>query len=243
MKDKNIPKESFIILALTLVSVLLSVLQVPVMKYLSYGSMATMAATYGNTTYTLPFYIILVANIVFIVCVFLKNTKVTSKLFSSYWGLRIVTLVYGSIGLFKAISAYKNYPIEMSDIVSSAITQCAISICINIVYLALYVFLLIDNIADNKHLKVSKIIVAIVVAISLISAISNFANNHILYALVQSGGVFSGIALVIYYFKVAKSKNIKVIENKLIELKAAFENGAITEEDYKREKAIILKTL
>ncbi len=245
MKAKSITKESFIILALLLISVILSFLQVPVANYILYNYIGTIAEVGGNAarTYTLPFYISIVEIIIFLVYIFFNNHRVLSKLLPAFWVLKIITMIYSLVGYIKMLTIYGNYPLEMTEHIQSVITQYIIYVCINVVYLALYAFLFIDAIKEHKYLKSSKMVVSVILGFAAISAIVGFVCNHWLYAVVQCSGLINVIALAMYYYKIAGCKNINKLESKLVELKLLFENGTITEDEYKKEKAAILNNL
>lgn len=239
MIEKALTKYKITAIILLVVSVVFNILQKPVFNYLVLTGQEMQRPM---QIFTFSFFLFVIEAVLIGTYMLCANNKVISKFFSVALLVDIVSRIYSIISLIKLIVAYSNYNAGM-EWVKPIISQYTTNVLISTAYLAAFVFLLIDALKKHKFLKVSRIVMLVIAALSLFAVIMNFVNNNVLYALVSSYGFFFTFAFLIYYFRIAENKNKTTLESELHRLKAEYENGNITDEEYTTAKQNILNSL
>lgn len=239
LKNISLSKYKIIVIALLVVSVTLNILQRPV-----YDHLFLLGQDMRNPikTFTFTFFLFVLEAILISAYILFQKNKILSKFFSVALIVNIVSRIYSIINLIKLIGAYSQYNAGM-EWVKPIIRQYTTNVLIATVYLFAFLFLLIDSLSRHKHLKISRIIMLVIATINLFTVIMNFVNHNALYAFVLNYGFFFTLALLIYYFFLAKNKSKISLENELYRLKAEYENGNITIEEYTISKQNILSNL
>ncbi len=239
MTEKTLTKYKISAIILLVVSVIFNILQKPVFNYLVLTGQEMQRPM---QIFTFSFFLFLIEAVLIGAYILFTNNKVISNFFVAALIVNVVSRVYSIISLIKLIVAYSNYNAGM-EWVKPIISQYTTNVLISIAYLAAFLFLLIDALKKHKFLKVSRIVVLVIAALGLLSVIMNFVNNNVMYAIVSSYGFFFTVTLLIYYFRIAENKSKITLENELHRLKAEYENGNITDEEYTTAKAKILNSL
>ncbi len=241
MIEKNTALNKYKITAIILlvVSVAFNILQKPIFDYLVLTGQEVQRPM---QIFTFTFFMFVIEAVLFGAYILFPNNKVISKFFTVALVVDIVSRIYSIISLIKLIVAYSNYPTDM-EWVKPIISQYTINVLIASVYLVAFLFLLIDLLKKHKYLKVSRIVMLVVAVFGLFAVILNFVNSNVMYAIVSSYGFFFTVALLIYYFRIAENKSKITLEDELHRLKAEYENGSITEEEYTTAKQKILNSL
>lgn len=239
MREKALTKYKIGAVTLLVVSVVFNILQKPVFNYLVLTGQEMQRPM---QIFTFSFFLFVIEAVLIGAYILFTNNKVISKFFVAALVVNVVSCVYSIISLIKLIVAYSNYNTGM-EWVKPIISQYTTNVLISIAYLAAFVFLVIDALKKHKFLKVSRIFVLVVAALGLLSVIMNFVNCNVLYALVSSYGFLFIAVFLIYYFRIAENKNKTTLESELHRLKAEYENGNITDEEYTTAKQNILNNL
>lgn len=239
MIEKTLTKYKISAIILLVLSVVFNILQKPVFNYLVLTGQEMQRPM---QIFTFSFFLFVIEAVLIGIYILIANNKVVSKFFALALLVDIVSRIYSIISLIKLIIAYSNYNAGM-EWVKPIISQYTTNVLISTAYLAAFVFLLIDALKKHKFLKVSRIVMLVIAALSLFAVIMNFVNNNVLYALVSSYGFFFTFAFLIYYFRIAENKNKTALESELHRLKAEYENGNITDEEYTTAKQNILNSL
>ncbi len=239
MREKALTKYKIGAVTLLVVSVVFNILQKPVFNYLVLTGQEMQRPM---QIFTFSFFLFVIEAVLIGAYILFTNNKVISKFFVAALVVNVVSRVYSIISLIKLIVAYSNYNTGM-EWVKPIISQYTTNVLISIAYLAAFVFLVIDALKKHKFLKVSRIFVLVVAALGLLSVIMNFVNYNVLYALVSSYGFLFIAVFLIYYFRIAENKNKTTLESELHRLKAEYENGNITDEEYTTAKQNILNNL
>lgn len=239
MREKALTKYKIGAVILLVVSVVFNILKKPVFNYLVLTGQEMQRPM---QIFTFSFFLFAIEALLIATYMFFANNKVVSKFFAVALLVDIVSRIYSIISIIKLIVAYSNYNADM-EWVKPIISQYTKNVLISTAYLAVFVFLFIDALKKHKFLKVSRIVISAISALSLLSVIMNFVNYNVLYALVSSCGFFFILAFLIYYFRIAENKNKTTLESELYRLKAEYENGNITDEEYAKAKQNILNSL
>lgn len=239
MIKKTLSKYKITAIILLIVSVVFNILQKPVFNYLV---LIGQEMQRPMQIFTFSFFLFVIEAVFIGTYMLCANNKVVSKFFSVALFVDIVSRTYSIISIVKLIIAYSNYNADM-EWVKPIISQYTTNVLISTAYLSAFVFLLIDALKKHKFLKVSRIVMLVIAALSLFAVIMNFVNNNVLYALVSSYGFFFTFAFLIYYFRIAENKNKTTLESELYRLKTEYESGSITDEEYATAKQKILQSL
>lgn len=254
MSEKALTKYKIGTVTLIAVSVVLNIFQNPIYSILilsgresfsnappqTMQGMSNLASSKPLPIVTFSTCIFVVEAALFALYILGKHNKYISKAFCTAIVVNIISRIYSVFNLIKLIVAYSNYNADM-EWVKPIISQYTTNVLISTAYLAAFVFLFIDALKKHKFLKMSRIVISAISALSLFAVIMNFTTNNVLYALVSSNGFFLTFALLIYYFRIAENKTI--LESELHRLKAEYENGSITAEEYATAKEHILNSL
>ncbi len=239
LKNISFSKYKIIVITLFIISITLNILQRPVYDYLFLLGQDMINPI---KTFTFAFFLFVLEAILVSIYILVPKNKITSKFFSVALIANIVSRISSIFNLIKLIGAYSQYNAGM-EWVKPIISQYTKSLLITTIYLFAFTFLLIDSLSKHKFLKISRIIMLVIATIHLFTVIMNFVNHNALYALVLNYGFFFTLALLIYYFFLAKNKSKISLENELYRLKAEYENGNITIEEYTTAKQNILSDL
>lgn len=256
MSEKALTKYKISAVILIAVSVVLNIFQNPIYNYLilsgkesfsnaplqTMQEMSNLASLKPLPIVTFSTCIFVVEAALFVLYILGKHNKYISKAFCAAIAVNIISRIYSVFNLIKLIVAYSNYNANM-EWVKPIISQYTTNVLISTAYLAAFVFLFIDALKKHKFLKMSRIVISAISALSLFAVIMNFTTNNVLYALVSSYGFFFTFALLIYYFRIAENKNKTTLESELHRLKAEYENENITAEEYATAKENILNSL
>lgn len=256
MSEKALTKYKISTVTLIAVSVVLNIFQNPIYNYLilsgkesfsnaplqTMQEMSNLASLKPLPIVTFSTCMFVVEAALFVLYILGKHNKYISKAFCAAIAVNIISRIYSVFNLIKLIVAYSNYNADM-EWVKPIISQYTTNVLISMAYLAAFVFLFIDALKKHKFLKASRIVMLVIAARSLFAVIMNFVNYNVLYALVSGYGFFFTLALLIYYFRIAENKNKITLESELYRLKAEYENGNITDEEYTTAKQNILNNL
>lgn len=144
--------------------------------------------------------------------------------------------IYSTIVLIRNIAKFSQY-----DMFATAVKESVLIFVQDILLLAIFIVFLIDAIKFHKIIKISKVLGIVGAVVALIVTIFYFLKYSVGVAIVSSWAVILFIAVLVYYFRIADQHlDIVDVENELIALKKANENGLLSAEDYaiKRQTAL-----
>lgn len=157
--------------------------------------------------------------------------RITSSFFSVWLGIDVVCRLYSLITWIRFFVLYSAY-----------IKTSPLSVVFSAVYLAIFIFLLIDSLKKHRHLKLARILVSGLLLLNVIGVFGNAFSYGLTDALVSGYYTLFLLALFGYYFLLAEN-SVGALEAALYRLKRAYENGAITAERYAEEKRKLLRKL